>query len=296
MKRARISKGIITLSLLFFGLLVFEIFNYYTSKIALDDIFAVFGTVTILGYQTTLGALLAVGAATIDIGGILRIFTPEQGKHEPDWVQSAYIFWILASAVNACLTWWVVRLGLLTPVRMPPELIGKEGLISVLIALFVWAIRYGLVRNVGTTGDAFINVQLPTLLGTGGAAKSSYYKATKKPATDTGRFKTLKSLFGNKGGAKGGYPTQPIQTLGGGSSGLQFSLRPDTKSSLGKPSPPLDDEDDSDDGGNGKWGFAEFKKAVGSNKRFLNDKNKLAKIAGVSLKTIYRWSKKAGYE
>ena len=310
MRKTRISKGVITLALLFFGLFVFELFNYYTSKIALDDIFASFGTVTFLGYTTTLGALLAVGASTIDIGGILRIFTPEQGKHEPEWVQTAYIFWILSSLINACLTWWVVRLGLLNPIRMPPELYGKEPIIAVMVALFVWAIRYGLVRNVGTTGDAFINVQLPTLLGSGGASKSSYnnfstQKSSKK-YDDSGRFKTVKKLFGKKQPRSSTLPTTPafggqqqfkmphLNSNLGSSKPIQLNMKADNGPGLtSKPAPPMSDDESDYKANVGKWSFDNFVAAVKKNPRLLKiDKNKVAELAGVSLKTIYRWSDK----
>lgn len=308
MKR-KIQKGFIALILLFFGLIVFEFFNYYTSKIALDDIFSAFGAVILPGgYVTSLGALLAIGAATIDIGGILRIFTPEQGKHEPAWVQSAYTFWLLASILNAGLTWWVVRLGLMQPVRMPPELVGREPWIAVLTALFVWAIRYGLVRNVGTTGDAFINVQLPNLLPGGGSGRS-YSKPKPSYAGSSSRFPTLKKIL-NKVKASGSHtgpttaPPDPKKTLLPNTSTNNFSISQKPKENSGgimlkaqpfkyggenKSPPPMP----SYRLNKGKWSFKDFKQAIKENPRLLSlDKNKLAELAGVSFRTIYRWSEK----
>ncbi len=161
MNKRRVQKQAAFFIVLLFGLGLFELFNYHTSRVALDDIFTTFGAVLVGSWRVTLGSLLALAASTVDTFGILRIFTPEQGKHEPQWVRSAYTFWLIATVINTGLTWWVIRLGLINPRRIPPELVGHEVWIAVLLAIMVWAIRYGLVRNLGTTGDRFFHVTLP---------------------------------------------------------------------------------------------------------------------------------------
>lgn len=247
----RVAKGTITLILLLVGLFVFELFNYHTSRIALDDIFTAFGAVTLGGRTVTLGTLLAVGAAMIDIGGILRIFTPEQNhKNEPDWVRSAYTFWLVATVINTGLTYWVTRLGLESARRIPPELADSRMYIAMVIATFVWIIRYSLVRNVATTGDKYFHVWLPNV------NLPQRTKPTKpRPATMRGEglLDRLPPFF----------PSPP---------------KKDTAPSLPKK------------GRSKKWSKDDFMKAVKENPRLKKrTHDEIADIARVSTRTARRW-------
>jgi len=177
-------KSLFALILLAVGLISFELFNFTTSKIALDGLFGSFNLVTFFGRTFTLGGLLAGGAATIDIGGILRIFTPEKGKHEPAWVGTAYTFWLLASAINAGLTYWFVRLALMEFPRMPPEMVGREPWVALGMAIFVWAIRFGIVTNFAATGDEYFHIS-PS--GGGPAGTSFLSKLRPKKTSALGR-------------------------------------------------------------------------------------------------------------
>ena len=60
------------------ALLAFEIFNFSTTQFALAD---VLGNLSFAGMRWA--TVLAIAFCGIDVAGIARIFTPEQGADEP---------------------------------------------------------------------------------------------------------------------------------------------------------------------------------------------------------------------
>lgn len=122
--------------LLILALLGFEIFNFSTTKFALDDLL---GPLSFVGFRWSL--ILAIAFCGIDFAGIARIFAPKQGRDEP--AEAYYLFgtWILAAALNATLTGWAVALQTEIP-WMP-----------IVIALLVWEVRVLIIGTFFVYGD-----------------------------------------------------------------------------------------------------------------------------------------------
>ncbi len=90
------------------ALLAFEVFNYSTTDFALRD---VLGDLRFAGMRWS--TILSLAFCGIDFAGIARLFTPEKGRDEPAEVWYLFGAWLLAAAMNACLTWWGVSVAVI---------------------------------------------------------------------------------------------------------------------------------------------------------------------------------------
>ncbi len=79
LKGTALKRGAIFGSILICALVAFEVFNFSTTAFALHD---VLGDLTFAGISWA--TMLAFAFCGIDFAGIARIFTPEQGRDEPD--------------------------------------------------------------------------------------------------------------------------------------------------------------------------------------------------------------------
>src|SRR5512137_2894468 len=121
------------------ALMAFEAFNYSTTQFALAD---VLGSLKFAGIPWA--TILAVAFCGIDFAGIARLFTPEQGRDEPAEVWYLFGAWLLAAAMNAMLTWWVVAVAVRSHQALSDLVMRRETLVSavpVFVALMVWVIR-----------------------------------------------------------------------------------------------------------------------------------------------------------
>lgn len=124
--------------ILIVALLAFEIFNFDTTRYALRNLL---GDVQFIGLQWA--AILAIAFCSIDFAGLVRLFTPEQGREEPKEVWYLMGAWLLGATMNAVMTWWAVSLTLLNH-DFGNEVLGREQLLKyvpIFVAVLVWLTR-----------------------------------------------------------------------------------------------------------------------------------------------------------
>lgn len=120
------------------ALLAFEIFNFDTTRYALLNLL---GDVRFIGLHWA--AILAIAFCAIDFAGLVRLFTPEQGRSEPKEVWYLMGAWLLGATMNAVMTWWAVSLTLLNH-DFGNEVLGREQLLKyvpIFVAVLVWLTR-----------------------------------------------------------------------------------------------------------------------------------------------------------
>jgi|GEM_PF-5971893 len=105
----------------------FQLFNYATTDYALTDLL---GDLAILGVRWAV--TLAFAFCAIDLVGIAPLFSPEC---DDDSGKAWYLFgaWVLASALNATLTWWGVSLALAGH--------SAGNMVPVVAAAMTWVLR-----------------------------------------------------------------------------------------------------------------------------------------------------------
>ena len=119
--------------LLVVALVAFEIFNFDTTRFALNDLL---GEVAFFG--VTWASILAIAFCAIDFAGLARLFTPERGADEPKAVWYLMGAWLLGATMNAIMTWWAVSLTLLGH-EFGNEVLSRETLLT-MVPIFVAAL------------------------------------------------------------------------------------------------------------------------------------------------------------
>ena len=119
--------------LLVVALIAFEIFNFDTTRFALNN---VLGEIAFFG--VTWATILAIAFCAIDFAGLARLFTSERGAEEPKAVWYLMGAWLLGATMNAIMTWWAVSLTLLSH-DFGNEVLGRETLLAV-VPIFVAAL------------------------------------------------------------------------------------------------------------------------------------------------------------
>lgn len=96
--------------ILLMGLIAFEVFNFDTTRFALNDLMA--GR-RVWGVEW--GSVLALAFCSLDFAGLVRILTPAANwSEEPREVWFLTGAWLLGAAMNAVATWYAMSL-LITP-------------------------------------------------------------------------------------------------------------------------------------------------------------------------------------
>lgn len=116
--------------ILIIALIAFEVFNFDTTRFALNNIL---GEVAFFGI--TWATILAIAFCAIDFAGLARLFTPERGAEEPKAVWFLMGAWLLGATMNAIMTWWAVSLTLLSH-EFGNEVLGREQLLQ-FVPIFV---------------------------------------------------------------------------------------------------------------------------------------------------------------
>ena len=136
--------------ILLIALVAFEIFNYDTTRYALQSL---------LGDANFMGLLwatvLAVAFCAIDFAGLARLFTPEQGHNEPRAVWYLMGAWLLGATMNAMMTWWAVNLTLLNH-DLGNEILSREELlrfVPLFVAVLIWLTRILFIGAFSIAGD-----------------------------------------------------------------------------------------------------------------------------------------------
>ncbi|MBK8987116.1 MAG: hypothetical protein IPM39_13735 [Chloroflexi bacterium] len=137
-QRLRLPRKAMIGVILIVALLAFEIFNFDTTRYALQNLL---GEVQFIGLQWA--AILAVAFCAIDFAGLVRLFTPEQGSAEPKEVWYLMGAWLLGATMNAVMTWWAVSLTLLNH-DFGNEVLSRGQLLKyvpIFVAVLVWLTR-----------------------------------------------------------------------------------------------------------------------------------------------------------
>lgn len=137
--------------MIFGALIAFELFNFSTTRFALED---VLGDLSFLWMEWA--TILAIAFCGIDFAGIARIFTPEQGRDEPAEVWYLFGAWLLAAGMNAMLTWWGVSVAIETRQAAGTSALTSPAMmkiIPVFVAVMVWVIRVLIIGTFSVAGE-----------------------------------------------------------------------------------------------------------------------------------------------
>jgi len=149
--RFRLQRGLAFGVIIIAALLAFEIFNYSTTDFALHDLL---GDLSFLAVPWS--TILAMAFCGIDFAGIARLFTPEDGNHEPNEIWYLFGAWLLAATMNAMLTWWGVSIAILNHQSLGSNVIERQTLLKVVpifVAVLVWLIRVLIIGTFSVAGD-----------------------------------------------------------------------------------------------------------------------------------------------
>jgi hypothetical protein len=136
--------------LLAVSLLAFEIFNFDTTRYALNYFL---GEVSFAGLRWA--TILALAFCAIDFAGLAYVLSPERRAavaRESWYLMGA---WLLGATMNALMTWWAVSLTLLSH-DLGNEVIGREQLLKfvpVFVAVLVWLTRILFIGAFSAAGE-----------------------------------------------------------------------------------------------------------------------------------------------
>lgn len=178
-------------AILIVALLAFEIFNFDTTRYALENLL---GSVEFMGMHWA--AILAVAFCAIDFAGLVRLFTPEQGMDEPKEVWYLMGAWLLGATMNAVMTWWAVSVTLLNH-EFGNEVLGREQLlrwVPIFVAVLVWLTRILFIGAFSVAGEHIFDFgdkreSVPTAKPQASAAPQPL-RATNNRPTNNGRSRT----------------------------------------------------------------------------------------------------------
>jgi len=144
-------RGLLIGFILLAALIGFEMFNFSTTEVALQDLL---GDLKILGVSWA--TILTIAFCGIDFAGIARLFIPEESQ--PSANESWYLFgaWLLAATMNAVLTWWGISLSLVNRIPQAATFIDLNtitGVVPVFVALMVWVTRILLIGSFSVAGS-----------------------------------------------------------------------------------------------------------------------------------------------
>jgi len=137
--------------MIFGALLAFEVFNFSTTKFALEDML---GNLTFMRLEWA--TILAIAFCGIDFAGIARIFTPQQGRDEPAEVWYLFGAWLLAATMNAMLTWWGVSVAIESQQAAGTSVVSSAAMtkiVPVFVAVMVWVIRVLIIGTFSVAGE-----------------------------------------------------------------------------------------------------------------------------------------------
>ncbi len=137
-------------AILVVALVAFEIFNFDTTRYALQSLL---GETSFMGLQWAV--VLAIAFCAIDFAGLTRLFTPDQGQNEPRAVWYLTGAWLLGATMNAVMTWWAVNLTLLNH-DLGNEVMSRQELlrfVPLFVAVLVWLTRILFIGAFSLAGD-----------------------------------------------------------------------------------------------------------------------------------------------
>lgn len=137
-------------TILLIALIAFEIFNFDTTRYAMQSLL---GDANFAGLKWA--TVLAIAFCAIDFAGLARLFSPEQGHNEPRAVYYLMGAWLLGATMNAMMTWWAVNLTLLNH-DLGNEVLSRAELlrfVPLFVAVLVWLTRILFIGAFAIAGD-----------------------------------------------------------------------------------------------------------------------------------------------
>ena len=126
------------------GFVAFEVFNAATT----------YQGFTYLFRDTLYATMLAIAVICVDIGGLSRVLTPQQGRDEPAIIGVLSITWLFVAFVNAMLTWYVIEVGFeANPPVMPSAMRMFAGFIPAILAALIFAVHCAMIFSLGVYLD-----------------------------------------------------------------------------------------------------------------------------------------------
>jgi len=151
---AQIPRQIVIGILLVIALFAFELFNFDTTRYALQSFL---GDIRFAGIGWA--TILAIAFCTIDFAGLARLLTPVKGQDEPKEIWYLTGAWLLGATMNAVMTWWAVSLVLLDH-NLGNELLSRQDLLSIVpvfVAILVWITRILFIGALAISGERMIH-------------------------------------------------------------------------------------------------------------------------------------------
>ncbi len=151
-----VSRKLVAGIILLVALAAFELFNFDTTRYALDNLL---GDVSFAGLRWA--TILAVAFCAIDFAGLARLFTPERGRHEPTAVWYLMGAWLIAATMNAMMTWWAVSVTLLSH-DFGNEVLSREQLlrwVPFFVATLVWLTRILFIGAFSVAGEYIFDLR-----------------------------------------------------------------------------------------------------------------------------------------
>ena len=141
-------------AILILALFAFEMFNFDTTRFALQSLL---GDIRFVGFAWA--TILAVAFCAIDFAGLSRLFTPENGRNEPKEIWYLTGAWLLGATMNAVMTWWAVSTVLIShPVGN--EVLSREQLLTIVpifVAVLVWLTRILFIGSIALAGEKLLH-------------------------------------------------------------------------------------------------------------------------------------------
>ncbi len=160
--RTRQPRKIIIGLMLVLALFAFEMFNFDTTRYALESFL---GKVSFAGLGWA--AILAIAFCAIDFAGLARLFTSEQGTDESKEIWYLTGAWLLGATMNAVMTWWAVSLTLLNH-DLGNEIMSREQLLTIVpmfVAALVWLTRILFIGALTVAGERILHPASKTSSG-----------------------------------------------------------------------------------------------------------------------------------
>jgi hypothetical protein len=150
----QIARNFIVALILVITLIGFEIFNFDTTRYALLDWM---GGLKFLGIEWA--TILAFAFSGIDFAGLVRLFTPEQGRNEPREVWFLTGAWLLGAVMNAILTGYTVMLAIAPRTSVAAGVIAYGDMLTYappFIALLVWLTRLLFIGSISIAAERLV--------------------------------------------------------------------------------------------------------------------------------------------
>jgi hypothetical protein len=169
--------------ILLLALFAFELFNFDTTRFALDSLL---GDIRIAGLAWA--TILAVAFCAIDFAGLSRLFTPERGLNEPREVWYLTGAWLLGATMNAIMTWWAVSTVLLQH-ELGNEVLNREQLLEIVpvfVAVLVWLTRILFIGSVTIAGERILHGRTASQPGKSELENQTASAPQRRPVTAAG--------------------------------------------------------------------------------------------------------------